>query len=296
MQWHPRFKKKGKAQPKFYVDTAKIQFNAIHVKLENIADSKRKSRAKANWIKLAEKDRITFGNNISYTNPRVTFDGIHFWISVGVEYELSIDKSTNPGIGIDVGIKDLAIDSNANITQNINKTIKVKKLKQKQRRLQRSISRKYNKNKKGESYCKTSNIIKSEKQLLKTNQRLTGIRHNHIHQTTNEIVKTKPSFIVCEDLNTKGMMKNKHLSKAVQEQCLYEFVRQIEYKCNWNGIKYIEVSRYFPSSKTCSCCGNVKSDLKLSDRTYICEECGLVIDRDLNAAINLKKYGELMIA
>jgi putative transposase len=131
---------------------------------------------------------------------------------------------------------------------------------------------------------------------LRINQRLTGIRHNHIHQTTNEIVKTKPSFVVVEDLNVSGMMKNKHLSKAVQEQCLAEFTRQIEYKCNWNRIKYIEAHRYFPSSKTCSCCGNVKSDLKLSDRTYLCEECGFVIDRDLNAAINLKKYGELMIA
>jgi putative transposase len=151
-------------------------------------------------------------------------------------------------------------------------------------------------NKKGGSYCKTSNIIKSEKQLLKLNQRLTGIRHNHVHQTTSEIVKTKPSFIVLEDLNVSGMMKNKHLSKAVQEQCLAEFARQIEYKCNWNGIEYIEVHRYFPSSKTCSCCGNIKSNLKLSDRTYICEECGLVVDRDLNAAINLKKYGELLTA
>jgi putative transposase len=299
MQWHPKFKKKSKAEPKFYVDTAKIQFSGTHVKLENIANSKRKNRARINWIKLAEKERVPFGKNVMYTNPRVTYDGIHWWISVGIECEAkvqSLHSLGSLGIGIDAGIKDLAITSNGYTAQNINKTVKVKKMKQKQRRLQRSISRKYNKNKKGESYCKTSNIIKSEKQLLKVNQRLTGIRHNHVHQTTSEIVKTKPSFIVCEDLNVTGMMKNKHLSKAVQEQCLAELTRQIEYKCNWNGIKYMEANRYFPSSKTCSCCGNVKSDLKLSDRTYLCEECGLVIDRDLNAAINLKKYGERMLA
>jgi len=296
MHGHPKFKKRGKVQPKFYVDTEKISFTGTHVKLEKIAENTRQNRAKANWIKLAETNRIPLNTN--YLNPRCTFDGLNWWISVSIEIDLKIYPTSNPGIGIDVGIKDLAVDSNNNVTPNINKTQEVKQLKCKQRRLQRSISRKYEMNNEEESYVKTSNIIKSELKLLKINQRLTGIRHNHLHQTTNairlpdgQVVKTKPSYIVAEDLNVQGMIKNKHLAKAIQEQCLFEFSRQLEYKSNWNGIEYIEVPRFFPSSKICSNCGNLKKNLKLSTRTYICEECGLVIDRDYNAAINLKQYG-----
>lgn len=148
------------------------------------------------------------------------------------------------------------------------------------------------KNKKGNSYCKTRNIIKSEKELLKLNHRLTDIRHNYLHQITSEIINRKPKFIVLEDLNVKGMMKNRHLSKAVQEQCFYEFYRQMEYKCRWNNINFATADRFYPSSKLCSCCGNVKKDLKLSDRVYVCEECGNVIDRDYQASLNLKRYGE----
>ena len=200
----------------------------------------------------------------------------------------------NEGIGIDLGIKDLAICSNDYTYQNINKTKTVKKIEKKKRRLQRSISRKYEKNKKGGGYCKTSNIIKSEKDLLKLNHRLANIRQNYLHQTTTEIVKTKPSYIVLEDLNVKGMMKNRHLSKAVQQQCFGEFRRQIEYKSAWNNVQVIIADRFFPSSKLCSCCGNIKKDLKLSDRIYKCE-CGNVIDRDYQAALNLKRYGEMVL-
>lgn len=158
--------------------------------------------------------------------------------------------------------------------------------------MQRQVSRKYLKNKKGESYCKTSNIIKSEKKLLKVNRRLTNIRHNYIHQTTSEIVNRKPMFIVLEDLNVKGMMKNKHLSKAIQEQCLFEFYRQIQYKSSWSNIEFIEADRCFPSSKLCSVCGCVNKNLKLSDRIYICPDCGNVIDRDYQASLNLENYGK----
>ena len=147
------------------------------------------------------------------------------------------------------------------------------------------------KNKKGKEYCKTNNVIKKEKLLLKTTHRLTNIRQNYLHQITSEIVKREPSFICLEDLNVNGMMKNKHLSKAVQEQCFYEFRRQIEYKAAWNNILVIVADRFFPSSKLCSSCGVVKKDLKLSDRIYKCE-CGNVIDRDYQAALNLKIYGE----
>ena len=167
-------------------------------------------------------------------NPRIKYDGLNWYITVGIEYENSDTLPSNEGIGIDLGIKDLAICSDENTYKNINKSQKVKKLEKRKRRLQRSVSRKYEKNKKGGSYCKTSNIIKREKELLKLNHRLTNIRQDYLHQTTTEIVKTKPSYIVLEDLNVKGMMKNRHLSKAVQQQCFGEFRRQIEYKAMWN--------------------------------------------------------------
>ena len=160
--------------------------------------------------------------------------------------------------------------------------------------MQRKVSKKYLKNKKGASYCKTSNIIKSGKELLKLNHRLTNIRHNYLHQVTSEIVNRKPKFIVLEDLNVKGMMKNRHLAKAVQEQCFYEFYRQIQYKSLWNNIDFITADRWFPSSKLCSVCGNIKKDLKLSDRTYICE-CGNIIDRDYQASVNLCNYGKSIV-
>ena len=172
--------------------------------------------------------------------------------------------------------------------KNINKTRQIKKLEKQKRRLQRSISRKYEYNKEGSSYKKTCNIIKSEKKLLKLNHRLKGIRHNYQHQTTSEIVNRKPMYITIEDLNVSGMMKNKHLSKSVQQQSLFEFTRQLQYKCSWNGIELRQVSRFYPSSKICHECGNIKKDLKLSDRVYICKECGHVADRDYQASLNLR--------
>ena len=286
----PRFKNKKHSVPKFYQDNVKIQFTDTHVKVEGFATSKKKNKQKLNWIRLAEHGRIPT-ENVKYMNPRFKYDGIHWYITVGIEYEDSDTLPSNEGIGIDLGIKDLAICSDGSTYKNINKSQKVKKLEKRKRRLQRSVSRKYEKNKKGGSYCKTSNIIKREKELLKLNHRLTNIRQNYLHQTTTEIVKTKPSFICMEDLNVKGMMKNKHLSKAVQQQCFGEFRRQIEYKAMWNNIPVIIADRFFSSSKLCSCCGNIKKDLKLSDRIYRCE-CGNVIDRDYQAALNLKRYGE----
>ena len=208
-----------------------------------------------------------------------------------MEYEDCTKTPSNEGIGIDLGIKDLAICSDNNKYQNINKTQTVKKIEKRRRRLQRSISRSYEKNKEGERYCKTENVIKKEKLLLKLSHRLTDIRHNYLHQTTSEIIKREPSFICIEDLNVKGMIKNKHLSRAIQQQCFYEFRRQIEYKAAWNNITVIIADRFFPSSKLCSCCGTIKKDLKLSDRIYKCK-CGNVIDRDYQAALNLKRYGE----
>ena len=291
----PRFKSKKKSVPKFYQDNVKIKFTDTHVKLMLVA-GKGKASSKRNQkfcrVRLAEHGRIP--TDCKYYNPRIKYDGLNWWITVGIEYEDSATLPSNEGIGIDLGIKDLAICSDGNTYKNINKSQKVKKLEKRKRRLQRSISRKYEKNKKGGSYCKTSNIIKREKELLKLNHRLTNIRQNYLHQTTSEIIKREPSFICIEDLNVKGMMKNRHLSKAVQQQCFREFRRQIEYKSAWNNIPVIIADRFFPSSKLCSCCGNIKKDLKLSDRIYKCE-CGNVIDRDYQAALNLKKYGEMVL-
>ena len=287
----PRFKSKKHSVPKFYQDNVKIQFTNTHVKVEGFATSKKKNKQKLNWIRLAEYGRIPT-ENVKYMNPRFKYDGLNWYITVGIEYEDCTIFPSNEGVGIDLGIKDLAICSDGNMYKNINKLSKIKKLEKKKRRLQRSISMKYEKNKKGESYCKTSNIIKSEKELLKLNHRLSNIRQNYLHQTTSEIVKREPSFICIEDLNVKGMMKNKHLSKAVQLQCFGEFRRQIEYKAMWNNIPVIIADRFFPSSKLCNCCGKIKKDLKLSDRIYKCE-CGNIIDRDYQAALNLKRYGEM---
>ena len=285
----PKFKSRKFSSPSFYQDNVKIQFTDTHVKIESFATSKKRNKQKLNWIRLAEHGRIPV--DCKYTNPRIKYDGINWYITVGVEYEDSTIIPSNNGIGIDLGIKKLAVCSDNNNYRNINKTQKVKKLEKRKRRLQRSISRRYEKNKEGESYCKTSNIIKSERKLLKLNHRLTNIRQNYLHQTTSDIIKREPSFVCIEDLNVSGMMKNKHLSKAVSQQGFYEFRKQIEYKAEWNNIPVIVADRFFPSSKLCSCCGAIKKDLKLSDRIYECK-CGNVIDRDYQAALNLKRYGE----
>ena len=287
----PKFKSRKYSTPSFYQDNVKIQFTDTHVKVEAFSMSKKQNKQKLNWIKLCEKKKIP--TDCKYINPRFTYDGLYWYVSVSIEVDDNTENTlpSNEGIGIDLGIKDLAVCSNGNTYKNINKTQKVKKLEKKKRRLQRSVSRRYNKNKKGGNYCKTSNIIKREKELLKISKRLANIRHNYLHQTTSEIIKRKPSFICIEDLNVSGMMKNRHLSKAVQEQKFYEFRRQIEYKAKWNNIPVIIADRFFPSSKMCSCCGHIKKDLKLSDRIYKCE-CGNIINRDFQASLNLQKYGE----
>lgn len=286
---HPKFKSKKHTTPSFYQDNVKLQFSDTHVKVEGFSMNRKKNKQKLNWIRLCEKGRIP--TNCKYTNPRFTYDGLYWCVSVGIKIEDSASIPSNDGIGIDLGIKDLAVCSDGNVYQNINKTATIKKLEKRKCRLQHSVSRKYEKNKKGGIYCKTCNIIKREKELLKLTKRLTNIRHNYLHQTTSEIIKRKPSFICIEDLNVSGMMKNRHLSKAVQQQRFYELRTQIEYKSAWNNIPLIIADRFFPSSKLCGCCGNVKKDLKLSDRIYRCE-CGNVIDRDYQASLNLKMYGE----
>ncbi len=274
----PRFKSRKKSKPSFYNDNVKLKFKENSVLIEKVG-----------WIKI--KEQISA---VKYSNPRITFDGKYWFLSVGIEQDVLSVELTNESIGIDVGIKDLAICSNGMTFKNINKTKAVKKLKKKLKRKQRQVSRKYQKNKiegkEKPKFIKTNNIEKLEKELKLIHRRLKNKRLNHLHQATSKIVKTKPFRIVIEDLNIKGMMKNRHLSKAIQEQKLYEFSRQIEYKCKFYGIEFIKADRFYPSSKTCSNCGNIKKDLKLKDRVYKCDKCGFVIDRDVNASLNLSHY------
>ena len=274
----PKFKSRKRSQPKFYQDTHKIKFKDGKVRLEKIG-----------WVNLSEKNRIP--ENANYSNPRVKFDGVQWYISVSIEVEQETVELTDESIGIDVGVKDLAICSNMEKPyKNINKTKKVKKLEKKLRKLQRKASNKYEKNKEGRSYAKTSNIIKLEKNIRKLHKRLDNIRTDYRHKVTTEIVKTKPSRIVMEGLNISGMMKNKHLSKAIQQQGLYQFSQFIQYKAIKQGTEFIKADKWYPSSKTCSECGHVKPRLSLSEREFRCECCGLIIDRDKNASINLSRY------
>lgn len=272
----PRFKSRRKSKPSFYNDTSKLKVKESSVLIEKVG-----------WVTI-KKNLIPM--NCKYTNPRVSFDGKYWFISVGIEKENQKVALTTESIGIDVGVKNLAICSNGMAFKNINKTKSVKKLKKTLKRKQRQCSNKYEKNKKGKEFVKTKNIAKLEKQVRLLHRKLANIRANHIHQATSMIVKAKPSRVVMETLNIKGMMRNKHLSKAIAEQCLYDFKIKLKYKCEFNGIEFIEADKWYPSSKTCSECGHIKTKLSLSERTYICEDCGCVIDRDYNASINLSRY------
>lgn len=273
----PRFKKKG-VRDSFYVNYETMKKTKYGVRCEKIGD-----------IKTSERLPKLIGDS-HYMNPHIVFDGKYYYITFGMKIDIEPKENTSKIIGLDLGIKSFVVCSDGTIYKNINKTHTVKKLNKKLRILQRCISKKYLKNKIGNKFIKTMNIIKLEHKIKLTHRRIKNIHENYIHQITSCLVKTKPSRIVVEDLNIKGMLKNKHLSKAIAEQCFYKFMSVLKYKCEWNNIKLIKADRFYPSSKLCSCCGNVKKDLKLKDRTYKCSSCGLVIDRDFNASLNLANY------
>ena len=271
----PRFKSRRKSKKSFYNDNWKLK----------VKDGKFVNIEKVGWIKTNEQIPI----GVKYSNPRISYDNKYWYISVGIEQEEIQEELTGVSLGIDLGLKEFAICSNGKVYKNINKSYVVRKIEKRLKRLQKQVSRKYQQNKKGKEYVKTKNIIKLEKQIQQVHRRLANIRSNYIHKTTTSIVKTKPYRVVIEDLNVKGMMKNKHLSDAIRKQGFYEFKRQLEYKCKFRGIQLVVADRFYPSSKTCSQCGEIKKDLKLKDRVYKCS-CGLSIDRDLNASINLSRY------
>ena len=275
----PKFKNKKKSKKSFYVRYDAIKFKNSRVNMEKIGKVKYSSN-----YKIPKLDK--------YTNPRCHFDGKYWYLTFGFEHgESQASLNEDLSIGIDLGISHLAIVNHLDKPiKNINKSKEVRRLKKKLKRLQRQVSRKYEMNKKGSKFVKTNNIIKLERQIKLVHRRLNNIRNNHIHQATSKIIKLNPYRVVMEDLNVSGMMKNKHLAEKIAEQKFYEFKRQMKYKCQFNKIEFFEADRWYPSSKACSCCKNIKKDLKLSDRTYICNECGLVIDRDKNASINLGNY------
>lgn len=282
---YPKFKKKGKCETSFYHDPRKLKVNDDYIYLEKIG-----------LVKMSDEGRLPKGDykkdKIKVTNPRIKHNGRYWILTLGIEVEDESAELTNVSLGIDVGVKDLAVCSDGQVFKNINKSRTIKKLEKRLKRLQRQVSRKYEMNKQGNKFVKTKNIIKLEHQIKLIHLRLSNIRNNHLHQATNKIVKTMPSRIVIEDLNVSGMMKNRHLSKAIQQKKLYEFRRQLEYKTKKYGIELVLADRWYPSSKTCSGCGAIKSDLKLKDRVFKCDCCGLEIDRDLNASINLSRYNQ----
>lgn len=275
----PKFKNRKKSKPSFYNDPIKLKVKEKKVLIEKVG-----------WIKTNEQ----IPSDVKYNNPRITYDNKYWYISVGVKVNKNQEKLTDISLGIDLGLKDLAICSDGKVFKNINKTKKVKKLEKRLKQKQRQISRKYELNKivKGGScqFIKTKNIEKLENTTKLIHRKLANIRNNYLHQVTTSIVKTKPYRIVIEDLNVIGMMKNKHLSDSVRKQCFHKFRQYITYKAELNGIVLVIADRFYPSSKTCSECGSIKKDLKLKDRIYKCPHCGTVIDRDYNASLNLSMY------
>ena len=276
----PNFKKKGKSDVKMYF----VKNNPKDCRCER----HRINIPSLGWVRIKEKGYIlTTKDGYAIKSGHVSIKADRYYVSVLVEIPNNkIANNSNEGIGIDLGLKDFAIVSNGKTYKNINKSAKLKKLEKQLIREQRSLSRKYENLKKGESTQKT-NIQKQRLKVQKLHHRIDNIRTDYINKTIAEIVKTKPSYITIEDLNISGMMKNKHLSKAVASQKFYEFRIKLQAKCKENGIELRVVDRWFPSSKTCHCCGAVKKDLKLSDRIFKCS-CGYVEDRDFNAALNLR--------
>lgn len=280
----PKFKSKKRAKAAFPARTDNFYLkdsNVLHIE-------------KIGKIRYKTSFDLPIGKaTAKFSNVRVSNVNGKWMVSFGLECENQALELTDISMGIDLGVKDLAtveFGGEQIVFHNINKSKRMGTLQKQLEHTQRSISRKYEYNRQGNRYVKTNNIIREENKLRKIHARIANIRHNYIHQTTHTLISKLPCRVVMEDLNVAGMMKNRHLSRVIGEQCFAEFIRQMKYKCEWNGIEFVQADRFYPSSKTCSCCGLVKSNLKLSDRTYVCESCGLVIDRDYNAAINLSRY------
>ncbi|AJA47409.1 transposase, IS605 OrfB family protein [Clostridium pasteurianum DSM 525 = ATCC 6013] len=284
----PKFKKKKKQDVKSYFPK--------NNKTDWTIERHRVKVPTLGWVRFKEFGYIPVNSMVK--SGTISQKSDRYYVSILVEEEIKVnDKAFSKGIGIDVGLRDFAICSNGVTKKNINKTKKVKRLEKKLKREQRKLSRKYEslklRNKKEKGEAARQNIQKQVVKVQKLHQKLGNIRTDYVNKTVNEIVKQKPSFITIEDLNIKGMMKNRHLAKAVSQQKFYEFRTNLISKAKHNDIEIRLADRFYASSKICSCCGYTKKDLKLSDRIYKCDNCNTSIDRDLNASINLanaKKY------
>ena len=276
----PNFKKKGKSDVKMYF----VKNNPKDCRCER----HRMNIPSLGWVRMKEKGYVpTTKDGYVIKSGHVSIKADRYYVSVLIEIpnNKTVDNFKE-GIGIDLGLKDFAIVSNGKTYKNINKSAKLKKLEKQLIREQRSLSRKYENLKEGES-TQRANIQKQKLKVQKLHHKIDDIRTDYINKTIAEMVKTKPSYITIEDLNVSGMMKNKHLSKAVASQKFYEFRTKLQAKCKENGIELRVVDRWYPSSKTCHCCGAIRKDLKLSDRIFQCD-CGYIEDRDFNAALNLR--------
>ncbi|STB60485.1 RNA-guided endonuclease InsQ/TnpB family protein [Clostridium perfringens] len=292
----PRFKKKKNQDVKAYFPK--------NNKTDWTLERHRVKIPTLGWVRLKEFGYIPVNSMVK--SGTVSQKADRYYVSILVEDDyIEVSKSTNEGVGIDLGVKEFAVCSDGIKFKNINKTSTVKKVEKKLKREQRKLSRKYeslkirNKNIRNknirEGRATSQNIQKQIVKVQKLHQRLRNIRTDYINKTVFSIIKQKPSYITIEDLAVSNMMKNKHLSKAIASQKFFEFKVKLMSKCKKNNIELRIVDRFYPSSKTCSKCGEIKKDLKLSDRIYKCD-CGLAIDRDLNASINLKNAKEYKIA
>lgn len=288
----PKYKSKTVSKPSFYVN---------YESLRRVEGGFRGERL--GFIKTTQPlPRLPKGSH--YKNPRISFDGKYWYLSFSYEVpEISVEL-TDLVIGADLGVKTLATLSTGEFIENINKSRRVKQLEKQLRREQRHLARQLQANTRG--YFTTeegsrkpiykrplelcSNIQETKHKIKLIYRKLHSIRMNHIHQITSYLVKQLPKGIVIEDLNVKGMMKNRYLAKHIKDAMFYEFRRQLEYKCLQYGIYLVVADRFYPSSKTCSHCGNIKSKMNLKERVYKCSSCGLKKDRDLNAAENLAYY------
>lgn len=279
----PKFKSRKRSKTNFPIDPAKLWFDKsgfVHI-------------IKLRSVKFKSDFELPIGSGCKFIGSRISNINGKWMLLFSLECEKQTFQLNNYNVGIDLGIKDSAIVAYSDkklVFQNINKSKKIRMYEEQIRHTQRSISRKYEANKQGNKYVKTKNIEKEEKKLRKLYTRISNIRNNYIHQSTRRIISLLPKKIIMEDLNIVGMMKNKHLSKAIQDQCFSEWIRQIKYKSEWVGIEFIQVNRFFPSSKTCHSCGCINHSLKLKDRMFVCPDCGYTEDRDYNAALNLMSY------
>lgn len=279
---HPKFKSRKRSKSNYPCTKGKTYiFDEQFVQVQSIG----KVKYKTDFV-------LPFDKN-SLVNPRISYINGKWMLSFGLEVESQDYELNDIPMGIDLGVKESAVVAYGDekiVFHNINKSSKMKNLDKKIKHVQRGISRKYEANKVGNKYVKTNNIMREEEKLRKLYAKQSNIRSNFIHQSTHKLVSLLPNKVVMEDLNVVGMMKNRHLSKAIQKQCFAEWRRQMEYKCNWRGIKILFADRFYPSSKTCHECGCIHTRLKLKDRTFICPECGYTVDRDFNAALNLSMY------